>query len=77
MVIQELVLGNLVPQSARDDVFEALSCCVCEILEKHSILFNGMLRRFEVTDYRVFSSIANELFEVTDTIQLSTNCIYW
>ncbi|ODN06189.1 Induced myeloid leukemia cell differentiation protein Mcl-1 [Orchesella cincta] len=63
MVIQELVLENPVPQSARDHVFDALCCCVCEILDKHVILFNGMLRRFEVTDYGVFASIANELFE--------------
>ncbi|CAL8113479.1 unnamed protein product [Orchesella dallaii] len=65
MVIQELVLENPVSQSLRDDVFESLCCCVCEILDKHSILFNGMLRRFEVTDYRVFYTIANELFEVS------------
>ncbi|CAL8071598.1 unnamed protein product [Orchesella dallaii] len=65
MVIQELVLENPVSQSLRDDVFDSICCCVCEILDKHSILFNGMLRRFEVTDYRVFSSIANELFEVS------------
>jgi len=67
MVIQELALENPVPSSERDEVFEALCCCVCEILDKHSILFNGMLRRFEVTDFRVFSCIANELFEVSST----------
>lgn len=63
-VIQQLVLESPVPASSKDEVFEALCSCVCEILEKHAILFGGMLRRFEVTDYRVFASIANELFEV-------------
>lgn len=67
MVIQELALEAPLASSSssRDEVFESLCCCVCEILEKHSILFNGMLNRFEVSNYRVFTSIANELFEVT------------
>jgi hypothetical protein len=63
-LIQELSIGNLVASHVKDDVYLSLTSCICDMLVKHSILFNGMIRRCHVTYYHVFNCIANEIFEV-------------
>jgi len=63
-LIQELSLGNQVGSKVKDDVYMSLTSCICDMLVKHSILFNGMIRRCQVTHYHVFDCIANEIFEV-------------
>lgn len=65
LLIQELSLQNRIPSSYKDDVYESLASCVCDMLVKHSILFHGMVRRCQVTNYHIFCCIANEIFEVS------------
>jgi len=78
LIIQDLALRKTIPSSLKDEVYESLRCCVCEILEKHSILFHGMVRRFEVNRYHIFSTVADELFEVRyfcDLIDFNDFCL--
>ena len=73
-VIQKLALNIDVPRIQKDDVYDSLCYCVTQILTKHEILFNGMVNRVDVNEYIVFSSIANELFEVSDALWISGFC---
>ncbi|CAG7816681.1 unnamed protein product [Allacma fusca] len=63
LVVQELALERCIPSSARDEVYESLCNSVYEILDKHLVVFNGMINRIQVTNYFMFSTVANELFE--------------
>ena len=65
LIIQELGLNRRIRSGHGDQVFESLYSCVSEILDKHTLLFNGMTRRIEVTHYSMFASVADELFEVS------------
>lgn len=73
LLIQELSLQNPIPASYKDDVYESLASCICDMLVKHSILFNGMVRRCHVTHYRTFCCIANEIFEANDSGQFNVS----
>lgn len=64
LVIQELAMNRKAPAQLRDDVFLSICHCVSEILEKHAVLFRGMVNRVDVSYYQMFASIAHELFEV-------------
>jgi len=64
LLIQELSLQKSISGSYKDDVYESLASCICDMLLKHSILFNGMVRRCHVSHYHIFTCIANEIFEV-------------
>lgn len=50
----------------QDSVEETLIRCVKSLMQKHEILFRGMMRRLDVrpeTGYDTFVGVANELFE--------------
>jgi len=71
LLIQELSLQKSISGSYKDDVYESLASCICDMLLKHSILFNGMVRRCHVSHYHIFTCIANEIFEVNEQNHLT------
>lgn len=62
-IISHTLNSNIVPS---DEIEETLLRCTKELINKHSILFKGMMRRININDdtaYTAFNTAANELFE--------------
>jgi len=76
-VIQEVGFQKKCPADQTDIVLQTLCSCVKDILQKHVILFNGMVNRIDVHHYHEFTCVANELFEANSNNEPSQLRITW
>ncbi|CAG7734037.1 unnamed protein product [Allacma fusca] len=64
LLLQDLGLSQSIPSDLKDEAYQSLSHAVTLMMVRQSTLLNGMVNRLKLMDYRLFPSLADEIFEL-------------